>query len=386
MFESTIDLAPFIQQLIVVITYAGIVLGVFVVFVINNQSVRKSRATRFLSILLLSLSFSISHILFAGLVLNHFSAQVFTLGDPTYFLLAPLLWLYAKELMGERVAINTQLLTHFIPFLITILLSLTLKSSGLNLTHLHMLDQQYRVIDITFGTILLMQFSWYQFLIRQKWAIFRRQLQQEVSNQDHVDVSWVRFFMLVFLVLNLFFLFSLFATIHLPGGSWLALSTAFLFSICVFALGYKGIVQRELVLNSDLSIKEEPKNSIEKNPFIIDHQLLNQLREYMNTHKPFLNSELTLSELAKNLNISRSQLSALINEGIGDNFYDFINKYRVEEVKRLMVDPAAKNFNLLGIALEAGFKSKSTFNLIFKRFTGLTPTEYRKNKSSEDVQ
>jgi AraC-like DNA-binding protein len=95
--------------------------------------------------------------------------------------------------------------------------------------------------------------------------------------------------------------------------------------------------------------------------------------------KPFLDSELTLSSLAKDLNMSRSQLSQLINDGIGENFYDFVNKYRVEEVKSLMTDPAMKNFNLLGIALEAGFKSKSTFNLIFKRFTGLTPTEYKKN-------
>lgn len=374
------------QQIAVVIIYAGIALGPFVVVVINNQTVRKTGATRFLSILLLSLSFSISHILFAGSILNHFSTHIFTLGDPTYFLLAPLLWFYAKELMGERVALNRQLFTHFAPFLITIFLSLTLKSSGLNLTHIRTLDQQYRVIAIAFGTILLMQFSWYQFLIRQKWKIFQSQLQQEVSNQDHIDVSWVRFFMLVFLVLNIFFLFSLFATIHLPGGSWLPLSTAFLFSVCVFALGYKGIVQRELVLHPDSSAKEEVKNSIEKNSIIIDHQLLHQLVEYMNTHKPYLNSELTLSDLAKNLKISRSQLSALINEGIGDNFYDFINKYRVEEVKRLMVDPAAKNYNLLGIALEAGFKSKSTFNLIFKRFTGLTPTEYRKNRTIEDVQ
>ena len=97
--------------------------------------------------------------------------------------------------------------------------------------------------------------------------------------------------------------------------------------------------------------------------------------------KPYLDPELTLSQLAKDLSISRSQLSQLINDGIGENFYDFVNKYRVEQVKKLMIDPQVKNYNMLGIALEAGFKSKSTFNLIFKRFTGLTPTEYRKNQT-----
>jgi AraC-like DNA-binding protein len=99
----------------------------------------------------------------------------------------------------------------------------------------------------------------------------------------------------------------------------------------------------------------------------------------MQEKKSYLDPELTLSQLAKDLDIGRSQLSQLINDGIGDNFYDFINKYRVEQVKQLMTDPRVKHFSMLGIALEAGFKSKSTFNLIFKRFTGLTPTEYRKN-------
>ena len=99
----------------------------------------------------------------------------------------------------------------------------------------------------------------------------------------------------------------------------------------------------------------------------------------MKNEKPFLDPELSLSMLAKAMGLNRNQLSQLINTGIGENFYDFINKYRVEEVKRLMVDPQKQNYNLLGMALEAGFKSKSTFNLIFKRFTGLTPTEYKKN-------
>ena len=110
--------------------------------------------------------------------------------------------------------------------------------------------------------------------------------------------------------------------------------------------------------------------------------MITRLLFYMEQKKPYLDPELTLTQLAKDFSISRGQLSLLINEGIGDNFYDFINKYRIEAVKKLMIDPLVKNYNLFGIALEAGFKSKSTFNLIFKRFTGLTPTEYRKNLST----
>jgi AraC-like DNA-binding protein len=114
----------------------------------------------------------------------------------------------------------------------------------------------------------------------------------------------------------------------------------------------------------------------EENP---NTEVIDNLLAFMRDKKPFLDPELSLSSLSKQIGLNRNQLSRLIIEGIGENFYDFINRYRVDEVKRLMTDPQKQNYNLLGIALEAGFKSKSTFNLIFKRFTGLTPTEYKKN-------
>jgi YesN/AraC family two-component response regulator len=97
----------------------------------------------------------------------------------------------------------------------------------------------------------------------------------------------------------------------------------------------------------------------------------------MNTHKPFVDPELTLTTLANQMNVSRNQMSELINSGTGNNFYDFINKFRVEEVKQIMVNPKYKDYTLLAIAFEAGFPSKSTFNSIFKKFTGKTPTEFK---------
>ncbi len=369
------------EQLSLILTYAGIVQGLFVVLLLNNKTVRKSRANIFLSLLLISFSFSIAHILFAGNVLSHFSANVYTLGDPTFFLIAPLLWFYAKELIGERVALSRNLILHLLPFLIIIFLSLTLKSVDPSFSFVLFLNQHQRFIIIFFWMIVVIQFSSYQFLIQKKWTIYQEFIKQEVSNKEGVDISWVRFFLIVFLLINLFFFFSLFTAIHFQFGTWHPRATALIFSLSVFALSYKGILQKELFQKIEavpkIIIKSLP-NSI---PSKLDDGLKGKLIKYVTDKKPYLDSELTLTSLAKDLNISRSQLSLLINDGIGDNFYDFINKYRVEEVKRLMIDPQVKNYNLLGIALEAGFKSKSTFNLIFKRFTGLTPTEYRKNIS-----
>jgi AraC-like DNA-binding protein len=153
--------------------------------------------------------------------------------------------------------------------------------------------------------------------------------------------------------------------------------TGVILSLSIFALGYKGILQKEIFSPATSSIP--PPDLQRGKPEITDPLLVDKLLTFMANEKPYLDPELSLSSLSQKLGMNRNQLSVLINEGTGDNFYDFINKYRVEEVKRLMVDPSKQNYNLLGLALDAGFKSKSTFNLIFKRFTGLTPTEYRKN-------
>ncbi len=373
----------FLEQLSLVLTFAGIAQGFFVVLLLNNRGVRKSRANIFLSILLISLSFSTAHILFAGAVIDHLSVKVYTLGDPTFFLIAPLLWLYTKELIGERVALSRNIILHFFPFLLIIVLSLTLRSVDPDFAFMQFLEHHQKLINVVFWMIVVIQFSSYQFFIRKKWIAYQEFLKQEVSNKEGVDISWVRFFIIVFLLINVFFLFSLFAVIHLHDGPWLPRTTALIFSISVFALGYKGLLQKQL-FQKDEPIKSEDRipTSLDAVVSKPDPELVNRLLNYMQEKKPYLDAELTLSSLAKDLNISRSQLSILINVGMGDNFYDFINKYRVEEVKRLMTDPHVKNYNVLGIALEAGFKSKSTFNLIFKRFTGLTPTEYRKNLSS----
>lgn len=368
----------FIDRLFVILINGGIVLGVFVILLLNNKGVRKTRANTFLSILLAALTFSIFHLRYAGKLITHFSFQVFSLGDPTFLVIAPLLWFYILELTGKRVPLNLKTFVHFLPFLVIIICSLSFNSLLQDSVFVKPLANHSRLTFTIFWTVLVIQFSAYQYQIRRRWQHYQAAIKQEVSNTEDVSISWVRFFMAVFLIVNASFLFSLFAVIHLDITNWIWKSIGIIISFSIFALGYKGILQREVF---DARADEQmplavPEVSREEKP---DHALITRLRQFMETSKPYLDPELSLSALSKGIGLNRNQLSQLINEGMGENFYDFVNKYRVEEVKRLMVDPEKQNYNLLGIALEAGFKSKSTFNLIFKRFTGLTPTEYKKN-------
>lgn len=368
-----------IHQLFLVLIYGGIVVGVFIVVLLNTRGVRKGRANFFLSVLLVALVFSIAHILFAGQVINHLSAEVYSIGDPTFLLIAPLLWFYACEITGKPVKRSGWLVLHFLPFFIVIVASLSLRSVN-NADFLKGLEQFHKLMVVMFWIMVVVQFSVYQFLVQRRWRDYQNLIPGEVSNTENVSIAWIRFFMAIFLCLNILFLFSLFAVIHLSLGDWLPRATALVFALSILALGYKGMLQREIFQYETIKANDlpQPPTSIaeKEKP---DPARMEQLLTYMEHEKPYLDPELTLTTLAKAINITRSQLSLLINEGTGDNFYDFINKYRVEQVKKLMADPAVKHFNMLGLAMEAGFKSKSTFNLIFKRFTGLTPTEYRKN-------
>lgn len=352
--------------------------GPYIALLLSSKKIKKSRANLFLSILLIALSFSIAHIVYAAKVLHHLSAEVYSLGDPTFLLIAPLLWFYTIELTGQRVRSSARMIFHFIPFLMIIIFSLSFKAVGSESFELY-IDEHNRLIRILFWVLVVTQFSCYQFLLHRKLLRHHQLMHQEVSNPEGINLSWVRFFMIIFLLINIFFLFSLFAVIHLTPNTWLPRTTAVIFSLSVYALGYKGILQKEIFLSADQQDQESPRADAQNS--LHDQVLISRIVEYMSEQKPYLDPELTLTRLAQALNVSRSQLSQLINSGIGDNFYDFVNKYRVEEVKRLMADPKVQHYSLLGIALEAGFKSKSTFNLIFKRFTGLTPTEFRKNIS-----
>lgn len=109
-----------------------------------------------------------------------------------------------------------------------------------------------------------------------------------------------------------------------------------------------------------------------------------KLLTLMEEEKPYIDPDITVEKLSKRLAVSEKHLSQVLNESLNLNFNNFINKYRVEEAKRKIVDPKEKDFVILKIAYDVGFNSKSVFNAAFKKFTGLSPSEYRRLNSPED--
>ena len=107
-------------------------------------------------------------------------------------------------------------------------------------------------------------------------------------------------------------------------------------------------------------------------------EVLRKLQAHMETQQPWLDPDLTLEQLASQLRLRPKLLSQAINEGLGRNFFEFINTYRIDEAKRLLTNPADKKITVLEVLYQVGFNSKSSFNTVFKKQTGMTPSEFKK--------
>ncbi|MEW5845932.1 MAG: AraC family transcriptional regulator [Bacteroidota bacterium] len=144
--------------------------------------------------------------------------------------------------------------------------------------------------------------------------------------------------------------------------------------VFTFSISYYGIHQpvlyqykkpKHIEANEDLQTKTLQK-------------LGDLLYEHMVKNKPYLNNELTIQDLADQLKVSSQEISSYLNKELGVNFFNYINGFRIEEAKQRLTNPNFDNETLLGIAYDSGFNSKTSFNTLFKKETGMTPSEYKK--------
>lgn len=134
-----------------------------------------------------------------------------------------------------------------------------------------------------------------------------------------------------------------------------------------------GIWQSSITPTQHIAEEDNEKEAIELDPYV------KVLKAYMDEKKPFLDGNLTVENLADQLNVKRQYLSEIINTHLGTNFFNFIKEYRVNHVIDLMHNKESANIKLLYLAFDSGFNSKSAFNRAFKEVTGKTPSEYLEN-------
>lgn len=143
-------------------------------------------------------------------------------------------------------------------------------------------------------------------------------------------------------------------------------------SIYIYWIGFIGFTKSNLLFKV-YHLKSE-------GGYEVQDSLKNKIEVYMQTEEVFTNKNFKVVNLASLLSISEKELSEYIHTTYQMSFTDFINSYRVEKVKELLISSDQDKFTLLAISEKAGFSSKSSFNAVFKKVTGLTPTQYKKER------
>lgn len=216
---------------------------------------------------------------------------------------------------------------------------------------------------------------------------YRKKIKQYFSNTYKLELNWILSFLILFTLLFLYdtiqtIVGSFVTDLNYQQRWWLNLIAA-LITLYVGIKGYFTDTTKLQKLNFSFSPSLEaiPEPSTNNVKSVSDHDI-NLVKFLMEDDKVYLNPELNLSDLAEQANISRAQLSEIINSGFNMNFNDFVNMYRVDAFKAMLKENKHKQLSLLGIAQECGFNSKATFNRVFKKLTKHSPSEYLKSTTN----
>lgn len=217
-------------------------------------------------------------------------------------------------------------------------------------------------------------------------GIHRRYLSENASNLEHT--KWLRFLVVSFLIYFLAIYISIEISDPAHAGGLIPVDVtfyviSFILMTYIFVIGYIGLRQTSIFIHGSVDTLAKPtmakyaKSGLDTKSL---ERIQIELDDKMQQGKYYLDTDLTLGELASKLDLNPTYLSQVINQGFGVNFYDFVNKYRVNAAKEMLKTPENDHLSLLGIALDCGFKSKSTFNKFFKKYSGMTPREFKNNR------
>lgn len=312
--------------------------------------------------------------------------------------IGPLIYFYVKSVTVSNFKFDKRDFLHFVPavgyFLYRVVIFVyDANQSGFDDTQNGVLMARLEMGPVN---IFIEAFSIIQQLLYLAFAIqlyfqYKKKLQDFFSNTYRMELNWIRNFLFIYTFLFLYSVIQQLVNLSITELSWIQKWWYQLFSaMAVIYIGIKGYFTDTASL-ADLNFNTNKKKastdrenaiSLEQARYYTKTEMEVQktsLLDHMEVHKPFLDPEINLKELAEQLKITRAQLSEVINNGFGKNFNDFINEYRINAVKQMFADGKHQKLSLLGIAHECGFNSKATFNRVFKKLTNSSPTEFLKS-------
>jgi AraC-like DNA-binding protein len=347
-------------------------------------------ANQILAAWLLLICFEMIIVLVNETLLNLYTVKVLPY---TY---GPLLLLYARWMTTEKPIFNPLYLWHFSPFIVFLVTSLVfIDEPVMSGTDGFLVVDRFISFRIVYGITFAISITAYSVATFIEIHRHQKRLKELVSfSSGKITLQWLTGLSITFYAG--YVIMFIFGGVDILVGflpfdpyeiSFIGLTIlTFLFTIFGFNQPsiFEEVVKEHLPKAEELpevnGQKKYAKSGLKKKDIA---SYIKLLEDYMEKNKPFMDRELTIFDLSDQLKIPRHFLSEVINEHLGKNFYTLVNEYRIQEVKKRIVDPAYAHLTILAIAYEAGFNSKSSFNTIFKEKTGQTPSEFLKSATSK---
>ena len=309
-------------------------------------------------------------------------------------LYGPLIFILTESIISPSCSFRPRLGLLFLPFVIYLLLLWPYFFSGTASKTAYLANESL-VHQADFGWMNhLTNYLHIGFVLA---AIVRYRSRARMVAEMHKSgqIAWLGQFLRIFMLILIFALITFYSKKY----DWKYLSGIYpkhflLAVLFIYWLGYKLLQENHKSSVAAPTTIAEPvkeiQNKYAKTGLGADTSktIAASVTNLMLSQKPYLNSELSLTDLGEMLSMSKHQLSQVINSEFGMNFYEFVNGYRLERFKTVALSPENRHLSLLGIAFECGFNSKAAFNQFFKKKEGMTPTEYlkgleRKNQKSQ---
>jgi AraC-like DNA-binding protein len=303
-------------------------------------------------------------------------------------LYGPIVFLFVRQSLLKHKFRAVDIL-HFLPFLLLVMFLIAFSLFSFTSPVIGFFYRSFSLLTMQLASLVL-----YHYFALQCWSRYRASLQNYFSDTQRLQMIWIRQFILAsFAVCSVIAVAIYLIYVHFPASqpyrylfviltcyiywvSYTALTKPSVFSVikgyardtAILPVVPKLVVHRPSPKYSNSGMSGEEKSGI-----------IASLLRVMKEEKPFLNAELTINDLAGMVKCNRHHLSQVLNESLQQSFYEYINQFRVAEARQMLTDPLKAEYKIASIAYDAGFNSLSTFNDVFRKLTGSTPSRYKKN-------
>jgi len=300
------------------------------------------------------------------------------IGTFSYWLQGPVLFWYVSRELYEKTRFKRWDLAHLVPTLLAVVL----------MSNYYLLPEQQQIaamqnMQYMWSPLMTwLRSGWYiSFIAYSSWCIvilvgYRSALRQRFANTETRERRWL---LGIVIALTLITCWEL--LVHLIGNS-LPFEIANLLGVAgnyTEFIFVNVLVFTSIRFNHLFSGLDRSDHAADRSRDYTQEQVA-RVEHFMEEHKPYLEADISIEGLARRLSLPERTLSRILNQHFGLNFFEFINRYRTETAKQLLRDPNKTDMPIIDVMNEAGFTSKSTFNAIFKKQVGKTPSQYRTGK------